>query len=164
MRMLARNKKMFYIAHPISEVPEYDSDGNLTGAKAVRYTKPELYRASVNESNTRADFASYGINPNESETLVYYDPDLPVVDGSILWIVRGNIREYDENKAYAVGERCIGYCKYGTDDYRYGIYEAKYAGTLLMTFANFSNVQPDRVVNSVVRSLNSVKIEVRGIR
>lgn len=86
MRSLFRNKQTFYYALYGSEADVIDSNGNLTGEKALTYDNIVEMRANIAPATGTALIEQFGIDSRYSRLISTTDMDCPLAETSVLWI------------------------------------------------------------------------------
>ena len=81
MRMMTRNKSVFYYALYDRKVPLIDEYGNETGEYEVIHQNPKAYRANISAAKDEVNTQQFGVNE------AYDKVDCPPIDEyTVLWV------------------------------------------------------------------------------
>ena len=86
MRTLNRNKVRIYYANYRDKVPIKDEYGNLNGEYKITYHNPVPVMANVSASRGESTTQQFGEDVSYDRVIVLDDPNLPILETSILWI------------------------------------------------------------------------------
>lgn len=86
MRMMTRNKSVFYYALYDRKVPLIDEYGNETGEYEVIHQNPKAYRANISAAKDEVNTQQFGVNEAYDKVIVM-DVDCPPIDEyTVLWV------------------------------------------------------------------------------
>lgn len=89
MRNLEINKKTFYCLNYIEDVDVRDRDGNLTGEKTIKYTKPFKVHANLSgaRGSSQAEIFGTDIHYDKTFTLTTKElEELKITENSVFFV------------------------------------------------------------------------------
>ena len=86
MRGMVRNKRPFWYALYAGVTDVTDSNGYLTGEKAISYTEPVEAEANVSREQGIAFTEEFGTEADYDKVIVTFDMDCPIDEHSVLWV------------------------------------------------------------------------------
>lgn len=98
MKLMRRNKEVFYYCLYKGSEPNIDEYGNETGESIPQYEEPVLKRASISEASGETTNEMFGVNVDYDKVIITEDCTCPIDELSVLYVDK----EPDGNPDYVV--------------------------------------------------------------
>lgn len=86
MRGMVRNQQSFWYALYQGATDVTDSNGYLTGEKAISYTEPVQADASISRATGITFTEEFGTEADYDKVIVTFDMDCPIDEHSVLYV------------------------------------------------------------------------------
>lgn len=99
MRMMNRNKSVFYYALYDRKVPLTDEYGNSTGEYEIVYQNPKAYRANISAAKDEVNTQQFGVNEAYDKVIVMDVGCPPIDEYTVLWVDKSPLIDSDGSLA-----------------------------------------------------------------